>query len=217
LGFPRFNVFAGGPGSLAERSAAGVENGAGLEAGTPESMAKHSWSKGDTLITLGLFGGTVGAAGWIFGVAIELLSAPAPPAGIHLDILMVCLGAVAVLITGVFVWCLYLSGRRLRVAFIIETLLGASLVFGTLALMWIHARGVLTLAVRGYGGSGQPGNEVWEAIGRDLPPEFAYAAPLLILGLMALIWWPRSRKRLLGSYAHVQRGTRQGEQPGQLL
>ena len=180
-------------------------------------MAKYSWSKCDTGITFGLFGGAVGAAGWILGVANELLSAPAPPAGIGLDILVVCLCAVGVLMMGVFVWCLYLSGRRLRVAFVIETLLGASLVFGTLALMWVHARGVLPLAVGGHGGSGQPGNEIWEAIGRDLPPEIAYAAPLLILGLMALIWWPRSRKRLLGSYAHVQRGTPEGEQPGQLL
>ena len=176
-------------------------------------MAKYSWSISDTRITLGLFGGAVGAAGWIFGVANELLWAPAPPAGILLDILMVCLGAVGVLMVGVFLWCIYLSGRRLQVAFIIETLLGASLVFGTLALMWIHARGVLTLAVRGNGGSGQPGNEVWEAIGRDLPPEIAYAAPLLILGLMALIWWPRSRTRLLGSCVHLQRGAPEGEQP----
>jgi hypothetical protein len=180
-------------------------------------MAKYSWSKRDTLMTLGLFGGAVGAAGWILGVANELLWAPAPPAGIILDMLMVCLGAVGVLMMGVFVWCLYLSGRRLRVAFIIETLLVASLVFGTLALVWIHARGVLPVAVKGYGGSGQPGNGVWEAIGRDLPPELAYAAPLLILGFMALIWWPRSRKRLVGSYAHVQRGTPEVEQPGQLL
>src|SRR5262245_43871438 len=180
-------------------------------------MAKHSWSKRDTLNTLSLFGGAVGAAGWILGVANELLSVPVPPAGIGLDILVVCLCAVGVLMMGVFVWCLYLSGRRLQVALIIETLLGASLVFGTLALMWIHARGVLPLAVRGYGGSGQPGNEVWEEIGRDLPPEFAYVAPLLILGLMALIWWPRSRKRLLGSCAHIQRGTPDGEQTGQLL
>src|SRR5262249_29881247 len=107
-------------------------------------MAKYSWSKCDTRITLGLFGGAVGAAGWIFGVANELLWAPAPPADILLDILIVCLGAVGVLMMGVFLWCLYLSGRRLRVALIIEALLGASLVFGTLALMWIHARGVLT-------------------------------------------------------------------------
>jgi hypothetical protein len=180
-------------------------------------MAKYCWSKRDTLFTLGLFGGAVGAAGWILGVANELLAAPAPPAGILLDILMVCLGAVGVLMMGVFLWCLYLSGRRLRVAFMIEALLGASLVFGTLALMWIHARGVLTLAVRGFAGSGQPGNEVWEAIGRDLPPEFAYAAPLLILVLMALTWWPCSRARLLGSYAHIQRGTPDAEQTGQLL
>lgn len=158
----------------------------------------------------------MGAAGWIFGVANELRCAPAPPAGILLDVLVVCLAAVGVLLMGVFLWCLYLSGRRLRVAFIIEALLGASLVFGTLALMWVHARGVLPLAVRGFGGSGQPGNEVWEAIGRDLPPEFAYAAPLLILGLMALIWWPRSRVRLLGFSANIQRGTPDAEQTGEL-
>jgi hypothetical protein len=180
-------------------------------------MAKYTWCNCDTRITLGLFGGAVGAAGWIFGVANELLSAPAPPAGILLDMLIVCLGAVGVLLMGVFLWCLYLSGRPLPVAFIIEMLLGASLVFGTLALMWMHARGVLTLVVRGNGGRGQPGNEIWEAIGRDLPPEFAYAPPLLILGLMALIWWPRSRARLLGSDAHVQRGTPQGDQASQLL
>jgi len=179
-------------------------------------MAKHSLSRYDWGITLGLAGGTIGAAGWIFGAALELMEAPGQPAGIFLDILVVLLCAVGVMLTGVFVWRLYLSGRRLSGFFVIETLLGASLVFGTLAILWMHARGVLALAVGGRAESGQPGNEVWETIGRHVPPEIVYAVPLIILGMMAAILWPPFRRRLFGVYTHVQRGTPEGERPGQL-
>jgi hypothetical protein len=164
-------------------------------------MAKHSWSKYDTLFTLVLFGGTVGAAGWILGVALELAAAPVQPAGLLLDIVVVLLCAVGVVLTGVFVWGLYLSGRRLSGFFMMESLLGSSLVFGIVAVAWMHARGVLALAVAGRGEHGQPGNEIWEAIGRHAPPELAYAAPLIILGMMAAIWWPPFRKRMFGAYA----------------
>ena len=67
--------------------------------GIPEPV-ERSWSKYDTRITLALFGGTLGAAGWIFGAAGELMGAPAPPAGILVDILVVILCAVGVLLTG---------------------------------------------------------------------------------------------------------------------
>ena len=98
----------------------------------------------------------------------------------------------------------------------IEALLGPSLVFGTLAILWMHARGVLALAVGGRAESGQPGNQVWEAIGRHAPQEIAYAVPLIILGIMAAIWWPPVRKRMFGVYTHIQRGTPEGERPWHL-
>jgi hypothetical protein len=179
-------------------------------------MAKLSWSKYDTVITLALFGGTVGAAGWILGAALELTAAPVQPAGILLDIVVVLLCAVGVMLTGVFIWGLYLSGRRLSGLFMMESLLGTSLVFGIVAVGWLHARGVLALAVAGHGGHGQPGNEIWEALGRHAPPELAYAAPLILLGMMAAIWWPPFRKRMFGADTHIQRGTPEGERPWHL-
>jgi hypothetical protein len=176
-------------------------------------MSKHSWSKYDTGMTLALFGATVGAAGWILGAALELTAAPVQPAGMLLDIDVVLLCAAGVMLTGVFIWALYLSGRRLSGFFMIESLLAASVIFGIVAVGWMHARGVLALAVAGHGGQGQPGNEIWEAIGRHAPQELAYAAPLIILGMMAAIWWPPFRKRISGAYAHIQCGKREGERP----
>ena len=168
-------------------------------------MSKHSWSKYDTGITLALFGATVGAAGWILGAALELTAAPVQPAGMLLDIVVVLLCAGGVVLSGVLIWGLYLSGRRLSGFFMMESLLGSSLVFGIIAVGWMRARGVLALAVAGHGGDGQPGNEIWEAIGRHAPQELAYAAPLIILGMMAAIWWAPVRKRMFRACTHVQR------------
>ena len=81
-------------------------------------------SRSDLVIALALFGGTLGAAGWILGAAFELRAAPAQPAGIGLDILVALLCAFGVMLTGVVVWLLYLSGRRLSGFFVIETLRG---------------------------------------------------------------------------------------------
>jgi hypothetical protein len=178
-------------------------------------MANPSLSKYDWGITLGLAGGTIGAAGWIFGAAFELVADPSHSVAI-LDILVVLSGALGVMLTGFFVWCLYLSRRRMSLFFVTEALLGASLVFGTLAILWMHARGVLALAVGAHADHGQPGNEVWETIGRHVPPELVYAVPLLILGMMAAIWWPPSRRRLLTRHTHIQRGTPEGERPWHL-
>jgi hypothetical protein len=174
-------------------------------------MAKDSRSRYGLGINLGLFGGTLGAAGWILGAAFELMAAPAQPAGILLDILVVLSCAIGVMLTGVFVWCLYLSRRRLSGFFVIETLLGASLVFGMLAIVWMHARGVLALAIGGHTESGQPGNEVWETIARHVPQEIVYTVPLIILGVMAAIWWTPLRRSLFGVHTHIQRGTPEGE------
>jgi len=50
-------------------------------------MAKHSWSKYEKVVSLALFGGTVGAAGWILDAALELTAAPVQPADMRLDTL----------------------------------------------------------------------------------------------------------------------------------
>jgi hypothetical protein len=173
------------------------------------SMQKHA----RPMSRVAFFGGTLGAAGWIFGAAIELMGAPQKPAGIDVDIQMVLLCAAGVVLCGCFLGCLSLAGLRLSRFFVCETLLGASFVFGTAAIVWMHARGVLTLAVRGDGFRGQPGNEIWEAMGRHVRPEMAYAAPALILGLMAAAWWPPARRRLFGIDTPIPRGTPESDRP----
>jgi hypothetical protein len=176
-------------------------------------MAKFLWSKSDTNTTIALFGGAVGAAGWIFGMVLELnAAAPPQPANIGVDFFVVLLCAVSVLFTGVFVWCLYLFGCRLSLLLVTETLLGASVVFGTLAILWIDARGLLPVVVAGRSGMGQLGNEIWEAIGRHVPPKIVYAVPLILLGMMGAISRPPCRRRWFSG--DVQRGTPEGARPG---
>jgi len=177
-------------------------------------MANRSMSKYDWGITLALFGGTVGVAGWIFGAALNLAWAPPGSVGI-LDIGVVLLCALGVMLAGFVVWRFYLSGRRLNSFLVIETLLGASFLFGTLAVGWMHSRGVVALAVAGYEDEGQPGALL---LHRLIPPrnEFAYAAPVIVLITMALIWWPPVRRRLFGAHTHIQRGTPEGQQPWHL-
>jgi hypothetical protein len=165
------------------------------------------------LSTSALFGGSLGAAGWIFGAALELRGAPQKPAGIDLDIQVVLLCAAGVVLCGFVLGCLSLAGLRLSTFLVWETLLGASFVFGTAAIVWMQARGVLTLAVRGYAFRGQPGNEIWEAIGRHVRPELAYAAPVIILGLMAVAWWPPARRRLFGTDTPIARGAPERDRP----
>ena len=123
------------------------------------------------------------------------------------DILVVLLCASCVVLTGFVVWCLYLSGRRLNSVVVCEALLGASLAFGTLAIVWLHTRGVLALALGGRAEIGQPGNEIWVAIGHHIPQKLAYAAPLILMGMMVGIGWLPLRSRLFAGHSHIQRGT----------
>jgi hypothetical protein len=161
-------------------------------------------------MTVALFGGAVGAAGWIFGMVLELNAATSPrPAEIGDDIFVVLLCASAVLLTGTVVWCLYLVDCKLSHMLVTQSLLGASLVFGTIALLWIDVRGLLPIVTAGRSGMGQPGNEIWEALGRDLPPRFVYIVPLVLLGMMAANWrLPVARRWLSG---HFQRGATDGK------
>jgi hypothetical protein len=177
-------------------------------------VSTHSTQKhAPPMSPLALVGGTLGVAGWIFGAALELMGAPQKPAGLDLDIQVVLLCAAGVVLSGCFLGCLTLAGRRLSKFLMWETLLGASFVFGTAAIVWMQARGVLTLAVRGYAFRGQPGNEIWEAIGRHVRPEFAYAVPVIILALMAAACWPPARRRLFGIDKPIPRGTPESDRP----
>jgi hypothetical protein len=168
-------------------------------------MANRAMSKYDWRITLALLSGSVGAAGWIFGAALNLLSAPPGSVGV-LDVGVVFLCALGVMLAGFVVWCLYLSGHGLNRFLVIETLLGASLAFGTLAVWWMHTRGVLALAVAGGDDLGQPGALLLHWI---IPPreEFAHAVPVIVLIAMALMWWPSARRRLFGDSPNFQRST----------
>jgi hypothetical protein len=39
---------------------------------------------------------------------------------------------------------------------------------------------------------------------------------MILLGMMAAIWWPPFRKRMFGADTHIQRGTPEGERPWHL-
>jgi hypothetical protein len=174
-------------------------------------MSKPSGTTNDSGISIRLIGGSIGAAGWIFGMAFGLVRGAAAaqprPAGIDGDISLVYWCAWTVFLIGLLLAVLGLFGLRLSRVFACETLLGASFVFGTIALVWMDAHGVLPLAVLGSADDGQPGSEIWVWLTRHLPTRLAYGAPLLLLGFMAATWWPRSRKWLLGADTAVQRST----------
>jgi hypothetical protein len=120
-----------------------------------------------------------------------------------LDVVIVLLCAGGVALTGTFLWYFYLSGRRLSTLVVLETLLGASLVFGMFALLWMDARGVLNF-VTTRADEGQPGVEL---LYRIIPPrkEYVYAVPLIILALMAVVCWPPLQRWMFAGHTHVQR------------
>ena len=154
-------------------------------------------------IWLALLGGSIGASGWILGMAFGLVRGAAAarprPAGIDSDIAVVFWCALAVFVCGVLLQLRSLFGWKLSRVFLWEALLGASVVFGTIALVWMDVRGVLPLAVLGSANDGQPGSEIWVYLSRHLPTRLAYGAPLCVLALMAAAWWSRTRIWLLGA------------------
>jgi hypothetical protein len=170
-------------------------------------MAPDSWTKYDGRVRIALLGGSIGAAGWILGAVDELV---AEKAGL-LDIGVVVLCALGVLLTGFVLWRSYVAGRRLSTFWMIEALLGASFVFGMLAVCWMDARGVLAFATSAQADHGQPGNQIWEALARHTPARFAYAAPVILLAMMALVCWHPLRRRMLGAHTHIQRGAPEGQ------
>lgn len=167
-------------------------------------MPTLRWSVKDIYHSVGLLGGTFGVAGWIVGILQELV-ASGGPADVGDDVKFVVGCVAGVGLTGFAIWCLYLLGCRLRTVLVIEALLAASLVFGTIALVWIDARGLLPAVTAGRSGMGQPGNEIWEALGRKIPPRFVYVTPLMIAAMMAGIWIPPIRRTRWFS-STIQRG-----------
>jgi hypothetical protein len=122
-------------------------------------MPNTSTPPSDWRVWSALIGGTAGAAGWIYGALDNLLAAPAGSVQVP-DLLVVLLCFTAVLSTGVVLLRVYASGRAMTNLFAIRVLLGASLLFGTVALLWLHARGVLAFALQGYADRYQPGGEI---------------------------------------------------------
>jgi len=126
--------------------------------------------------SLSLIGGTLGAAGWILGASGELAWA-----GRVTESALVLLCAVGVLLTGGAMWLLWRTGRSLNALVVINVLLGASIVFGVLALWIMRSRGVVAFAVDSEG---------------NYPEWMAYAAPVALLAIMGITWFPPIRRRL---------------------
>jgi len=126
--------------------------------------------------SIAFIGATYGAAGWILGAGEQLASA-----GHGTDAALVRLCAAGVLLSGGIMWVLWLAGRRLNLFVVIELLLGASFTFGLLALWIMRVRGVVALAIDSSGG---------------YPEGLAYAAPIALLAIMAILCWSPIRKRL---------------------
>jgi hypothetical protein len=126
-----------------------------------------------------MLGATGGAAGWIIGAQQNLVAA-----GRSADAAVVLWCAVAVFMIGGILWLLWLAGCRFNMLLIVNLLLGASIIFGALALWIMHARGVLALAI--------------DPSGR-YPEWLAWAAPVILLVMMAATWCPPTRRWLMGS------------------
>ena len=124
-----------------------------------------------------ILGATAGAGGWIYGASENLASAGCAA---EADQVLLCAGGVW--LSGGIVWLLWLASRRLSLLFVMDVLLGASFVFGVLALWIMHSHGVLVLAVHPSG---------------KYPQWLAWAVPVLIFGVLAGTWYPPIRRRLL--------------------
>jgi hypothetical protein len=127
--------------------------------------------------SVALVGGTAGAAGWIYGAGENLASAGRTA---DAQLALLCTGGVCV--AGGTMWLLWLAGRRLNLLFVMNVLLGASVLFGGLAVCILHSRGVLAIAVDPSG---------------KYPEWLAWAAPVLVFAVLAGTWYPPIRRRLL--------------------
>jgi hypothetical protein len=136
--------------------------------------------------TLGvLVGVPIGAAGWIVGAAWNL-----DKGGRFVDSVLVWICALGVLRVGLVFWLVWMTGRRLSIFVVVQVLLGASALFGSVALYIVRERGLVGFAV--------------DPSGR-YPEALAYAAPLCILVFMATVYWPPIRRRVVGTQTYLQR------------
>jgi hypothetical protein len=124
-----------------------------------------------------ILGGTAGAAGWIYGASENLARA-----GCMAEARLVFLCAACVVLTGGIIWLLWLVGCRLSALLVIDLLLGASFLFGVLALWVMQSRGVLAVAIDPPAGR--------------YPEWLAWTAPVVLLIVMGITWFAPVRKRL---------------------
>jgi hypothetical protein len=134
------------------------------------------WQGRTFVVSLAILGATAGTGGWIYGASEELASG-----GRGADATLVLLCAAGVWLTGGVLWLLWLAGLRLNLLVVMNVLLGASSVFGVLALWIMRWRGVVAFAIDSSG---------------KYPEWLAYAAPVALLAVMAMTWYPPIRKRL---------------------
>jgi hypothetical protein len=132
------------------------------------------WTSRTFEVSAIMLGATGGAAGWILGARQNLAAA-----GRDADAAIVFWCTAGVFLTGGVLWLLWVAGRRLSLLVVMDVLLGASLVFGVLALWIMHARGVLALALDPSG---------------KYPEWLAWAAPVLVLAFLAGTWYPPIRR-----------------------
>jgi hypothetical protein len=139
------------------------------------------WENRTVNFSIAIIGGTAGAAGWIYGAAENLAQAGCRG---EAQLALFCDGGV--ILTGGILWLLWLAGCRLSVPLITDILLGASFVFGVLAIWIMHLHGVLVLALDPSG---------------KYPEWLAWLAPIVLLVIIAITRYPPAHKWMLGTRA----------------
>ena len=125
-------------------------------------------------------GAAVGAAGWLLGVGLKLISL-----GLLVDATVPLMAAILIILCGYWIWQRRQSGKPVHLFSVVQTLLAASAALGFISLLFLRARGTLEATIDPKG---------------SYPEWVNFLAPMIILVMMAIVCIPPINRRLTREY-----------------